>query len=113
MSAEHTIDHAALDRLLDTVGGDQSFVTELIETFLGEAPVMLAEIRGALQTQDTELLRRAAHSLKSNSAQFGAERLRSLCLQLEQRAKEQQLAGLDQLVAQAETEFQAVHAALR
>lgn len=113
MSAEHTLDRTALDRLLETVGGDQGFVTELIETFLEEAPTMLAEIRSALEAQDAELLRRAAHSLKSNAAQFGAARLQSLCLQLEQRAKEQQLDGLDQLLVDAESEFQAVHAALR
>lgn len=113
MSAEPSLDRSALDRLLETVGGDQSFVTELIETFLEEAPPMLAEIRGALEAQDAELLRRAAHSLKSNAAQFGATRLQSLCLQLEQQAKQQQLDGLDQLLAEAESEFQAVHAALR
>ena len=67
------IDSAALDRLRGSVGDE--FVGELVATFLGDAPAQLAALRGAVERGDAEEARRAAHTLKSNGATFGAERL--------------------------------------
>lgn len=80
-----TIDHATFTELQDTAGAD--FVKELVQTFLEEAPIMLAELREALVTGNADAFRRAAHSLKSNSLTFGA-------LALGAMAREQELAGL-------------------
>lgn len=113
MTTDQTIDREALEQLLETVGGDQGFLAELVETFLSEAPSMLSEVQAALQAGDADRLRLSAHSLKSNAAQFGASRLQALCLQIEQRAKEHNLDGLEQLAAQAEAEFQIVRSALQ
>lgn len=51
--------------------GDE-FITELVDTFLEEAPGILAQLRAALAGSDTDGYRRAAHSLKSNCNTFGA-----------------------------------------
>ena len=66
------IDRAALDVLLETVGGDLEFLGELIGDFFDDSPQQLAAAGEALEADDAEALRRAAHSLKSNSANFGA-----------------------------------------
>ena len=58
------------------------------QTFLEEAPAMLAELRDALAAGDADTFRRAAHSLKSNSHTFGALALGALARDLE-------LGGLD------------------
>jgi len=79
--AEPTIDRATFEDLKATAGAD--FVGELVDTFLADAPVMLAELRSALAANDAERFRRTAHSLKSNSNTFGALSLGAMANALE------------------------------
>jgi HPt (histidine-containing phosphotransfer) domain-containing protein len=76
-----TIDAAVFAELQDTAGAD--FVKELLQTFFEEAPVMLRELREALEAGNAEAFRRAAHSLKSNSLTFGALPLAGMARDLE------------------------------
>ena len=68
---EPTIDPATFAELQDSAGAE--FTAELVETFLVEAPGMLAALRDAAAQSDADAFRRAAHSLKSNSQTFGAD----------------------------------------
>lgn len=79
--AETVIDPATFDALKEMAGAD--FVGELVDTFFEEAPQMIAELRDAAGAADAERLRRAAHSLKSNSMTFGALTLGGLAKGLE------------------------------
>jgi HPt (histidine-containing phosphotransfer) domain-containing protein len=81
-----TIDLAAFEALQQTAGAE--FVGELVDTFLTEAPLMLAELRATLAAGNADGFRRAAHSLKSNSLTFGATALGAMARDLE-------LGGLD------------------
>jgi HPt (histidine-containing phosphotransfer) domain-containing protein len=76
-----TIDVATFEELKATAGAD--FVGELVDTFLGEAPAMLADLRSAFAAGDADRFRRAAHSLKSNSNTFGALSLGTMARELE------------------------------
>jgi HPt (histidine-containing phosphotransfer) domain-containing protein len=76
-----TIDHATFEELKATAGAE--FVSELVETFLAEAPAMLADLRTSLAAGNADSFRRAAHSLKSNSNTFGALTLGALAKNLE------------------------------
>lgn len=69
----------------------EDFINELIDAFLDDAPNMIAQMRGALATNDVETFRRNAHSLKSNANTFGAAELASLAKELELMAKENNL----------------------
>ena len=80
MSASE-IDLPTFEELKASAGAE--FVTELVGTFLEEAPQMLAELRSARAAGAAERFRRAAHSLKSNSNTFGALRLGALARELE------------------------------
>lgn len=106
------LDPAALERLKDMVGGDAGFLGELIDTFLSEAPQLLSDMRQAVEGGDAAGLRLAAHSLKSNSADFGARTLSSVCRELEGMGKAGTLDGAAELVAQAEAEYEQVKTAL-
>ena len=55
-----TIDQATFDELKETAGAD--FAVELVDTFLTEAPSMLAELRRAFAAGDADAFRRAASS---------------------------------------------------
>ena len=80
------IDRATFAELQDAAGAE--FVTELVDTFVEDAPALLAELRSARAAADADRFRRAAHSLKSNSHTFGAAALGAL-------ARELELKGLD------------------
>lgn len=80
------IDAATFAELQASAGAD--FVGELVDTFLEEAPIMLAAMKAALVGGQAESFRRAAHSLKSNAHTFGA-------LSLGAMARELELGGLD------------------
>ena len=75
------IDVSVFSELQDTAGA--AFVDELVDTFLEEAPLLLAALRAARDAGDADAFRRAAHSLKSNSQTFGATALAAASRQLE------------------------------
>jgi HPt (histidine-containing phosphotransfer) domain-containing protein len=107
---EPVLDAAALDRLSDSVGDE--FLGELVGTFLDDAPVQLAALRDALGEGDAEAARRAAHTLKSNGATFGADGFSETCRGLEELARDGALGGAAELLPRAEREYTAVAEAL-
>jgi CheY-like chemotaxis protein/HPt (histidine-containing phosphotransfer) domain-containing protein len=106
------LDPEALDQLRDATG-DRAFVAEIIATFVREAPALLQTIRGALEHDEAEELRRAAHTLKSNGRTFGATRLAELCQELEAMAGAEPGTGGAELLSQLEMEYPRVETALR
>jgi HPt (histidine-containing phosphotransfer) domain-containing protein len=100
----------ALQNLRDL--GGVEFLTEVIDAFLADAPALLASLRSSIEGPDTEELRRAAHTLKSNGATLGAVAFAELCRTVEQHAKDGQLAGVAELVDQIEHEYRLLEKAL-
>ncbi len=82
------IDESALVRLLETIGGDVEDLRELIDDYAEDAPALVGAISAAAEQGDTEALRIAAHTLKSNARDFGAVRLSALCESLEHACRE-------------------------
>ncbi|PYN92349.1 MAG: hypothetical protein DMD91_32480 [Candidatus Rokuibacteriota bacterium] len=79
------LDHATLERLRATMGA--GFLDELLPTFLEDSQELVGTMRRALGEHDVDSFRRAAHSLKSNAASFGAMTLSTLAKDLEALAK--------------------------
>jgi len=98
-----SLDDDALQNLRD-LGGDE-FLGEVIDAFLGDAPELLATLHNSLEDANTEELRRAAHTLKSNGATLGAEGFADLCRTLEQFAKAGDLDEARPLVARIEQQY--------
>ena len=67
------------------------FINELVDTFLEDAPKLIEEIKTALKANNADSFRRAAHSMKSNAATFGASQLAELAKELEMLGKENKL----------------------
>lgn len=65
------LDEAAM---LNGLGGDREFLSELIGLFLAASPTLLARIRAALAIKDRAEARRAARILRSALRSFAAER---------------------------------------
>jgi PAS domain S-box-containing protein len=105
------LDDSALEHL-EAATGDPVFVAELVETFLQDAPLLLASLRSAQETGQADELRRAAHTLKSNARTFGAAPLADLCQTLESAAKVGVTDETAQLVARIEHSYAHVEGAL-
>jgi signal transduction histidine kinase/DNA-binding response OmpR family regulator/HPt (histidine-containing phosphotransfer) domain-containing protein len=110
---EEAIPGLSLSKLQSMAGGDQGFVKEMIQTYLEDAPRLLNDMRQALEQNDAAGLQLAAHSLKSNSAEFGAAKLSELSRALEKLGKAGELDGTADKLAQAESQYLQVAAALR
>jgi HPt (histidine-containing phosphotransfer) domain-containing protein len=107
------IDQAALDNLLETTGSDPVFLAELIDIYLTDSLGLLATMQQAVSGADAAELRRAAHSLKSNSASFGARGLTGLCQELEYQAGDNILEGAAARLVHVEAAFVKVERELR
>lgn len=83
------IDLKIFNNLRDAMGAD--FIGELIDTFLEDAPNQIAQMSDALTEQDAESFRRAAHTIKSNAATFGAAELSALARELEMMGRDKNL----------------------
>jgi HPt (histidine-containing phosphotransfer) domain-containing protein len=92
--------------------GGAEFLAEVVSVFLDDAPALLASLRGSLERDDTEELRRAAHTLKSNGLTLGASAFAEVCGAVEQHAKNGRLDEVPPLVDRIEEEYRTLEAAL-
>jgi PAS domain S-box-containing protein len=113
--SEERVDYVSLDdgalKNLRDLGGDD-FLHEVIDAFLADAPGLVAMLRSSLDSRNSEELRRAAHTLKSNGATLGAEGFAELCRTLEQQAKAGEFDGAAELVDRVEQEYVPLEEAL-
>ncbi len=112
MTVTDVIDRGVLDRLLESFGGDMEFLAELLQTYFDDSPQQIAAMQAAEAAGDAEALRRAAHSLKANSANFGAMALSARCKELEMLAKAGTLAGAADKIASVASDYEQARAAL-
>ncbi len=109
--SSEVLDQATLDRLRATMGA--SFFDELLSTFVEDSHELVGTMRRALSEKDTDSFRRAAHSLKSNAASFGAMTLSTLAKDLEGLARSGSLDGAASRVERLAGECARVARALR
>jgi PAS domain S-box-containing protein len=104
---------AALERLRRTLGRKaEQLLPGLVDLLLRDMPRLQEEARSALAQERPEVLRRAAHTLKSNAANFGATALAALYLDIERRAQASTLEGIAERLSQGETEYARIRGAL-
>ncbi|MEA2029974.1 MAG: Hpt domain-containing protein [candidate division Zixibacteria bacterium] len=60
------------NKLLETAGGDEELVGELIDIFMEEYPNYIASIEKAIQENQPQQLHEAAHTLKGSLSSMGA-----------------------------------------
>jgi signal transduction histidine kinase/DNA-binding response OmpR family regulator/HPt (histidine-containing phosphotransfer) domain-containing protein/PAS domain-containing protein len=109
---ENVLDTDELNNLLSSVGGDFNFLSELIDTFLEDAPHLLDDMGKFIKSDDSMGVRRIAHSLKSNGADFGALTFSNLCKELELIAKAGELGGAESIYTQITDEYSKVERSL-
>lgn len=94
------------------IDGELDVLPDLIDEFLKQAPLILKTMYSAVQTQDGEALKGAAHHLKGGCQTFGARGMVGLCFQLEAKATSGLWQGVDGIIQQLEDEFVRVQSVL-
>ena len=112
-SAESVIDRSVLRSLAVMMDDDDTaYVKELLSDYLADAERLRGEIYRSVTEGDAETLRRASHTLKSNSATFGAVELADLCADIEQHAVKNEIDAVRDLLTVFENRLAAFHSAL-
>jgi histidine phosphotransfer protein HptB len=104
------LDLNTFNDLKESTGAD--YIGELIDAFLDDAPNLFTQMKSALANKDAESFRRAAHSMKSNAATFGAMELSILAKELEASGRENNLEIGNRLEVMEEA-FRQVESQLR
>ncbi len=82
------IDRGPLDQINDLDPNQNGeLLNNIIDTYCENAEVLMRELAEAARGQDLDAAVRAAHSLKSSSANVGAQRLAALCRSMEQHGR--------------------------
>lgn len=111
---ESAIDFSVLESLCEMAGEEASLlVEEMIDSYLNDTASRLQAISEAIEQADTETIHQAAHSMKSSSANLGAVNLAQLCEELEQLGRDKIIDRTQNLLSNAELEFQQVQQELR
>jgi len=107
------INERALDaiRALNSERGE-ALVQKVVSAWVDDTPQCLETLRQAVAELDALGVRKAAHSLKSASANVGADSFARLCRQLEQLGRDDTTEGASGILNDMEREFQAVRHSL-
>ena len=112
-SAPVEIDRTAWDAILALQRpGRPDILAKVLTAYLNDSRTLVGEIRTAVQTQDAVALAKAAHRLKSSSAQLGALATAAHCKELENLGRLARLDDAPSLLAQLTDAHQAACAAM-
>jgi HPt (histidine-containing phosphotransfer) domain-containing protein len=107
------VDMGVVSALRESVGDDDDFVRELVETYVSEGAGHLAALAEAVARGDTAAAVRPAHTLKSSSASVGAMRLSAICRDIEIAGREGRNEGMSEAVDLAHSAWTETLEALR
>ena len=103
----------ALDNIRALAGsGEDTLLEKVINAFTGDTPRQLASLHTAIAARDTEAMRKVAHSLKSGSANVGADALALQCKEMEKLGRAGSTDGAARLLQTMDQQFLAVRDAL-
>ena len=106
---QEPVDLTILNELKELMEDD---FADLVNTYLSDAPQYLLQIHDAIKSSDSEVLRAAAHTLKSSSANMGALPLSALAKSLEMLGRQGTVSGSAKDFNQAIAEFKKVKVVL-
>jgi HPt (histidine-containing phosphotransfer) domain-containing protein len=106
------IDHTMLDAIRQLDDGSAGLLQQVVRLYFQSAPALLSDLRRGFDGHDNELLKRAAHTLKSSSGNLGAMHLADLCRRIEAAARAGTFGPDVPRADEVDTEFERVRAAL-
>jgi two-component system, sensor histidine kinase and response regulator len=107
-----TIDESMLDNIRALAPGE-TLLRQVLAAYLESSPKLLSELSNALASAETDRAHRAAHTLKSSSANVGAFRLSEICREVEAQVRDGELGAPREALARIHSEYERAAAALR
>jgi HPt (histidine-containing phosphotransfer) domain-containing protein len=101
-----------LEHIKETTLGDDEFMAELIDIYLGDAAPQIELLRAAVAQADIATASSVAHRLKGSSGNVGAESLSALCGQIERASRQSRVHEVSLMLPRVEEEFSRVQACL-
>jgi HPt (histidine-containing phosphotransfer) domain-containing protein len=102
-----------VDAILAGLGGDRALLGEVIDVFLADAPLRLAEARAALEKGDAAAIAAQAHTLKSMVGLFTTSEPFAAARELEAIGRQGDLVQAAQASATLEAAVATLEARLR
>jgi signal transduction histidine kinase/DNA-binding NarL/FixJ family response regulator/HPt (histidine-containing phosphotransfer) domain-containing protein len=99
--------------LLARVGGDPKLLRRVIKIFLKDRPKKISNLRRALARRDAPAVAAAAHAIKGPIALFAASSAKAIAEQLQETARQGQLADAPKLLRDLEEEIANLERKLR
>ncbi|MGH8672084.1 MAG: Hpt domain-containing protein [Burkholderiales bacterium] len=93
--------------------GKPDIVSKVIAIYVESTPGLLQAMQDALESNDPAALQRAAHTLKSSSANLGAHILTALCKEIEAIGRANSTSAAQPLVARAHRQYRVAEAELK
>ena len=107
------VERGALENIKCMFGaGGRDMLARVIEIYVCDSPALLDRMYQALHTCDCEDMSKAAHALKSSSANLGAVVLAGFCRMVEDIARTGSTKGTESVVTRIREEFERVRAVL-
>jgi HPt (histidine-containing phosphotransfer) domain-containing protein len=72
------------DEAMNQVGGDKSFLDEVLSDLLSEADAAKGEIADGIETADYSMVMKAAHRIKGSASYLCCDNLRDVSFQLQE-----------------------------
>ena len=93
------------EKLAQSLGLDLEDIRELFELYVETTTTDLAELKGAIEANDAQLAHSKAHSIKGASGNLGLDEMYSLAKEIDDRARENSLDGLEGLIQALEQKY--------
>jgi HPt (histidine-containing phosphotransfer) domain-containing protein len=90
------IDVSALERLRKLGGAE--LLSRMVDLFISHAEPAIEEASAGVESGDFDIVRRAAHSLKSSAGNLGAQHVQRFAEIIEQSAENRNKAELNELM---------------
>ena len=93
------------EKILDDFEGDKELLTEATNLFLESVRKQIGILRQAISSDDADLVRREAHSIKGGAANLTADELSGVAFELENIGKSGTLGASTVVLERLEKEF--------
>jgi CheY-like chemotaxis protein len=97
-----------VEPIVDAVGGNLKLLARVSDAFARQTPMLLAQMRAAIERRDAEALHKSAHTVKGAVSNFDGDPSLDLALMLEAAARAGDFARAANLVARLETALAAL-----
>jgi HPt (histidine-containing phosphotransfer) domain-containing protein len=92
------LDEEIISNLRSVSGDDMSFLVEIIDIYIQQAPELIKVMQDSYYSNDVEELARSAHTFKGASLNIGAAYLAGICKDIEQKIKENDYENIEGLL---------------